>query len=196
MNKLEISGVRNEFVKYLSKHTSLSEQDIQVIAESNIIKFFKKGTFLLRAGDFSNECFLIFKGCVRSFLVKEGEEKTIEFYTEEQPVSPVNFGKKIPSEYYLECIEDTIACVSIPENEMFQEYPQLESACRIMAETMMTMYQTSFTDYRTSSAEERYLSLLKDRPGLIQRVPQYQLASYLGIKPESLSRIRRRLNKK
>jgi len=197
-DKLKISEVRNEFAKYLLKHTSLSENIIDVIVDSNIIHYFEKGTVLLREGDLSNECYLVFKGCIRSYLIKNGDERTIEFYTEEQPVLPICFGKKIPSEHYLECIEDTIACVSTPENEkeMFQKYPLLESACRIMAETMMTKYQVSLIDYLTTSAEDRYLKLLQDRPELIQRVPQYQLASYLGIKPESLSRIRRRLNKR
>ena len=190
--------MENELVKYLSKNTSLSDELINIIVESSIIKSYKKGTVLLSEGEPSNECFLVLKGCIRSYLIKAGEEKTIEFYTEEQPVSPINFGKKTPSEHYLECIEDTVACVSTPELEsgMFHNYPQIESACRIVTESIIGSYQASFADYRTTSAEERYLKLLKERPELIQRVPQYQLASYLGIKPESLSRIRKRLNKK
>jgi hypothetical protein len=130
--------------------------------------------------------------------VKDGEEKIIEFYTEEQPVSPINYGTKTPSEHYLECIEDTVACIGTPEleNDMFRNFPQVESACRIVTESIIGSYQSSFADYKTTSAEERYLKLLKERPELIRRVPQYQLASYLGVKPESLSRIRRRLIKK
>ena len=190
--------MENELIKYLSKNTSLSDELINVIVENSDIRSYKKGTILLREGELSNECYLILKGCIRSYLIKNGEEKIIEFYTEEQPVSPVNFGKKTPSEHYFECIEDTFACVSTPENEseMFSNFPQIESACRIVAESIIGSYQASLAEYRTTSAEERYLKLLKERPELIQRVPQYQLASYLGIKPESLSRIRRRLNKK
>ena len=187
----------NEFVKYLSKHTS-SDELINIIAENAVIQEFKKGTLLLREGDRVTACYLILKGCIRSYVMKDGEEKTIEFYTEEQSVSPPGFGKSIPSELYLECIEDTIAAIGTPEGEveMFGKYPELESSSRKMAEEVMENHQSSFADYKVSSAEERYLKLLKERPDLIQRVPQYQLASYLGVQPESLSRIRKRLVQK
>ncbi|MDR0368770.1 MAG: Crp/Fnr family transcriptional regulator [Bacteroidales bacterium] len=188
----------NEFVKFLSKKTSLPDELLNIIVENAVIQNFKKGTLLLKEGDRANECYLVLKGCIRSYMIKDGEEKTIEFYTEEQPVSPPNFGKTIPSELYLECIEDTVATISTSEYEaeMFGKYPELESVCRIMTEEMATGYQTAFVDYKLSSAEERYLKLQKERPELIQRVPQYQLASYLGIQPESLSRIRKRISKK
>jgi len=187
----------NEFVKYLSKHTS-SDELINNIVENIVIQEYRKGDLLLREGDKVTKCYLILKGCIRSFVMKDGEEKTIEFYTEEQSVSPPGFGKSIPSELFLECIEDTVVAIGTPEQEveMFGKYPELESSSRKMAEEMMENHQSSFADYKVSSAEERYLKLLKERPELIQRVPQYQLASYLGVQPESLSRIRKRLVKK
>ena len=76
---------------------------------------------------------------------------------------------------------------------MYEKYPQLESLSRVIAEVILTKQQESFTEFKTSSPEERYLNLLKTKPDLMQRVPQHQIASYLGIKPESLSRIRKRL---
>jgi hypothetical protein len=108
---------------------------------------------------------------------------------------PISYGKDIPSEQYLECIEDSFLTVnnSEYEKEMFLIYPQFESICRIMTAVMMTNFQESFMNYKITNPEERYLFLLKKRPDLFQRVPLYQLASYLGIKPESLSRLRKRL---
>ncbi|MDR1525995.1 MAG: hypothetical protein LBS79_12195, partial [Tannerella sp.] len=81
-------------------------------------------------------------------------------------VSPPNFGKPIPSELYLECIEDTVVATSTPEDEadMFGKFPELESACRIMTEEMMANYQSSFTDFKITSAKEQYLKLLKEIP--------------------------------
>ncbi|GHV48810.1 cyclic nucleotide-binding protein [Bacteroidia bacterium] len=185
--------MNNERVKFLSKNTPLSTEIIHPIVETAIIKNFEKGTILK-----NSECCLILKGCVRCYLVKDGEEKTIEFYTEGQPVSFSIGAGDGTSEYFWECTEDTMVCIgtSEKESEMFVGFPEFESACRIMAEKLMINYQTEFANYKLASAEERYLKLLKERPDLIQRVPQYQLASYLGVMPETLSRIRRRLSKK
>ena len=60
----------------------------------------------------------------------------------------------------------------------------------------MAKQQESFAEFKTSTPEERYLNVLKTRPDLIQRAPQHQIASYLGIKPESLSRIKKRITNK
>jgi CRP-like cAMP-binding protein len=168
----------------------------EVIIESGFIRSFKKGTFLLEEGKFSNECYFVIKGCIRSFHIKDGEEKTTEFYTEEQAVTPSSYGKRIPSGCFLECLEDTVSGVGTPEieTELYQKFPQLESLTRALVEAIMAKQQDTIDDLKMSSPEERYLALLKNRPDLIQRVPQHQIASYLGIKPESLSRIRKRIS--
>jgi len=190
--------METEIIKYLLKYTSLSDELIEIINKSIIIKNYKKGTVLLREGEISNEGYFVLKGCIRSYLITDGNERTLEFYTKDQPILPITYGKRIPSEQYLECIEDSVLTVNTPEHEaeMFLKYPQFESICRIMTEVMINNFQESFVNYKITNPEERYLFLLKMRPDLFQRVPQYQLASYLGIKPESLSRMRKRLTKK
>ncbi len=190
--------MENELIKYLLKYTTLSDELRNIINDCTIIKTYKKGTILLNEGELSNESYFVLKGCVRSYLIKDGDEKTIEFYTEEQPLLPISYDKEIPSEQYLECIEDSVLSVNTPkhENEMFLKYPQFESICRVMSDVMMTNFQESIMNYKITNPEERYLFLLNKKPDLIQRVPQYQLASYLGIKPESLSRLKKRLTKK
>lgn len=80
--------------------------------------------------------------------------------------------------------------------ELIKEFPKLEQITRAMMEQDFGETQDSFSKFITSTPEERYLNFLKERPGLIQRIPQHQLASYLGITPESLSRIRKRVLKK
>lgn len=189
--------MENEIIKYLSKYTSLSDELTKIIIESTVIRNFRKGTLLLREGEFSNESFFVLKGCVRSYLLSDGEDKTLEIYTEEQPILPLSYGKAIPSKHFLECIEDSTLTINTPEHEnaMFLKYPQFESICRIISEVMMLNIQESLVNFKTTNPEERYLFLLKKRPDLFQRVPQFQLASYLGLKPESLSRLRKRLIK-
>ncbi len=190
--------MENEIIKYLSKYIPITKEMEEVINESGFIKSFKKGTILLEEGKISNECFFIIKGCIRSFHIKDGEEKTTDFYTEEQAVTPSVYGKRIPSGSYLECLEETITGVGTPEleTELYQKFPQLESLTRALVEAIMAKQQDEMDDFKMSSPEERYLHLLKTRPDLMQRVPQHQIASYLGITPESLSRIRKRMLRK
>jgi len=193
-----MDGMNSDFERFLSKHSPFTKEQISEIAESLDIREYKKKTVILRAGDLVTECYLILKGCLRSYVIKDGLEKTIEFYMEEQSVALPGYGKQIPSELFLECVEDTVAVIGTPEIEakMSNEFPELISASLKMTEDVIDNYQSTIVDYKMDSAEERYIRLTKERPGLIQRVPQYQLASYLGVQPESLSRIRRRISKK
>ena len=82
------------------------------------------------------------------------------------------------------------------EADSFNKFPKFESLCRLLSEEHLAKQQINFDEFKTSSPEQRYLNLLQKRPDLIQRVPQHQLASYLGIKPQSLSRLRARIIEK
>ena len=112
-----------------------------------------------------------------------------------ESLSPLCSINKKPSEYYVSCVEDCILVVSNPgmEEVIFAKFPRFETLCRLLSEELLASRQATFDDFKTSSPEQRYLNLLQTRPDLLQRVPQHQLASYLGIKPQSLSRIRKRL---
>lgn len=185
----------SELIQSLSKYVDLSEDLIAAIEESTIIRRYQKGTILLKEGHYCNECYFILKGCIRAYCLKDGEEITTEFYTEDQVVLLSIYGKQIESSITLECSEDTIVSFGTPEFEkvMYQKYPILIAFNSAMAEILMAQYQDTHTEFKLTSPEERYLNLLKTRPDLIQRVPLHQIASYLGMKPETLSRIRRRI---
>jgi len=175
--------MESEIINYISRYIPVSKELEEAIVESKFIKFFKKGTLLIEEGKQSAECFFILKGCVRRYYIKDGEEKTTEFYTEEQAIPSNPSSGKNASNYFLECIEDIIAAVGNPalETEMYQKFPSLESLTRVMNETIMVKYIETFAEFKMASPEERYLNFLKTRPDLIQRVPQHQIASYLGI---------------
>ena len=100
-----------------------------------------------------------------------------------------------PSEYYVDCIEDCTLLISNSdmEEEVNRKFPKFEIMCRRLSEELLAKERLEFDEFRTSSPEQRYLSLLEKRQDLIQRVPQHQLASYLGITPQSLSRLRARI---
>jgi len=188
----------NELIHHLSKYVEVTSDLEEALSECAFIKQFSKNTLLLREGQMSNECFFIFKGCVRSYFFEDGEEITTGFYTESQSVTPPTYGKNLPSKLYYECIEDTIATVGTPnlELELYNKYPQLEAFSRKLYDIFISNYQEDLFDFKHSSPEKRYLRLIETRPDLFQRAHLHQIASYLGMKPESLSRIRKRIHTK
>lgn len=190
--------MQNILFDFLSKYVSLTEEEKNKIISLDIFRSVKKGTILLEAGQQSKNSYFILRGCIRKYYILDGEEKTTAFHTEMEAVTPHCVISKTPSEYYISCIEDTILTVSDSdmEAEVNKKFPKFEFLCRVLAENILAKQQIDFDRFKTSSPEQRYLDLLKTRPDLIQRVPQHQLASYLGIKPQSLSRIRTRILEK
>lgn len=158
----------------------------------------KKGTVLLKEGQNSNESYFVLKGCIRTYYIIDGEEKTTAFYTEMDVLTPHSVVNKTPSDCFVDCIEDSILLISNTDMEaaVNSKFPKFETMCRKLSEELLAKQQMSFDEFKISSPEQRYLNLLQCRPDLIQRVPQHQLASYLGIKPQSLSRLRARILKK
>ncbi len=180
---------------FLSKYISLTDEEKNAILSLDIFRSVNKGTILLKEGQKSNKGYFILKGCIRTYYVIDGEEKTTAFYTEMEALNPPCVISKTPSEYYISCLEDSILIVSNSDMvvETNSKFPKFETLCRILSEELLAKQQLDFDEYKTSSPEQRYLNLLHKRPDLLQRVPQHQLASYLGIKPQSLSRIRARI---
>jgi CRP-like cAMP-binding protein len=195
------SPSRHEMViiDYIRQFTPLSDLEVQGILDNIRIKVFKKGQMVLREGQIANLCYFILKGCVRQFYLIDGVEKTTHFYTEGQPVTPYQgTHKRNPSRYYLQAVEETITTIGTPEAEaqLFSLFPRFEQIARIATEEELGKSQENMAAFITSSPEDRYRHLLHTRPDLLERVPQYQLASYLGVTPESLSRIRKRIQAK
>lgn len=183
---------------FISKYITLTDDERNVILSADIFRSVKKGTILLREGQESKDSYFVLKGCIRSYYMVDGEEKTTAFYTEMEALTPPCVISKNPSDYYISCLEDTILTVSNSdmEAEINSKFPKFEIMCRIMSEQLLAKQRIDFDEFKTSSPEQRYLNLLQKRPDLIQRVPQHQLASFLGIKPQSLSRLRARILEK
>lgn len=189
--------MKENLLSFFKQHIDLSEQDIELITKLDLIRSYKKGTIFLKEGEYAKHCFFVIKGCIRSYYLLDGEEKTTEFFTEGQPITPVSYSLKQPSQYFLSCIEDCVISAGSDETTALikNQIPKMESLISKFNEQLFVDSQIKFENYFTLSPQERYLKLFKERPDLCQRVPQYLLASYLGIKPQSLSRIRKRLAK-
>jgi len=183
---------------FISKYISLTDEEKDAIVSLDIFHSVKKGTTLLKEGQKSQESYFVLKGCIRVYYIKAGEEKTTAFYTEMDAFTPHCVINKTPSDYFISCVEDSILLISNSDMEMEinRKFPKFEIMCRILSEELLAKQQIDFDEFKTSSPEQRYLNLLQNRPDLVQRVPQHQLASYLGIKPQSLSRLRARILEK
>ena len=183
---------------FISKYVSLTEDEKNAIIALDLFRSVKKGAILLKEGQKSQDSYFVLKGCIRIYYVIEGEEKTTAFYTEMDALTPHCVINKAPSDYFITCVEDSILLVANSEMglEMNSKFPKFETMCKILSEELLVKQQIDFDEFKISSPEQRYLNLLQSRPDLIQRVPQHQLASFLGIKPQSLSRMRARILEK
>jgi CRP-like cAMP-binding protein len=196
--KPKIENPESILFDFISKYMILSEEEKQAIIVLDIFSVVKKDTVLLKEGQMSKKSYSVLKGCLRIFYIIDGEEKTTAFYTEMEGITPNCVINNQPSEYYISSVENSIIMVSdtAMEANIFEKFPKFETLCRILSEQLLAKSQAILDEFKTSSPEQRYLNLLKTRPDLIQRVPQHQLASFLGITPQSLSRLRARIVKK
>jgi CRP-like cAMP-binding protein len=190
--------MENILFDFIAKYISLNDDEKNAILSLDIFHTEKKGTILLKEGQLSKVSYFVLKGCIRTYYVMEGEEKTTAFYTEMDALTPYCVVNKAPSDYFISCVEDSILLISDAEMsaEVNSKFPKFDIMCRMLSEELLAKQQIDFDEFKTSSPEQRYLNLLQKRPDLIQRVPQHQLASYLGIQPQSLSRLRARILEK
>src|SRR5258708_5222061 len=158
-------------------------------------------TILLREGEFSKKAYFIEKGCLRTWFNNKGKDVTFQFFFEQEGVSSIeSFRKNIPSMCSIETIEPCILhwmhkrdweVIVKDINKTPNTQTQLMD---IMLERQLN-YMRHFMSFIQDTPRERYLNLLREKPHIIRRVPQHYIASYLGITPVSLSRIRNAVKK-
>ncbi len=188
--------MKEKFSNHFAKYSPLNESEIKAIHDSMTIKYFSKDDFLVREGQLMKDTYFVLQGCVRQYKIVDGNEITTNFYTEEQwIISTGDLKDNEPSADYLVCCEDTVVSVGNEESALliFEKFPRFESIARAIVQDVLFDYQKMLSAFITQTPEQRYLNLQKTRPDLLQRVSQYHIASYIGVKPESLSRIRKRL---
>lgn len=192
------AAMQKKLLDFLAKYVTLTDDEKNVLISLDLFRSVKKGTVLLKEGQKTQDSYFVLKGCIRVYYIIDGEEKTTAFYTEMDALTPHCVISNTPSDYFISCVEDCIITVSntAMEAAVNSKFPKFELLCRKLSEELLAKQRIDFDEFKTSSPEQRYLNLLQNRPDLIQRVPQHQLASFLGIKPQSLSRLRARILEK
>ena len=152
-------------------------------------------TILLEEGKVADRLYLIRKGCLRLFFYNEGKDMTFQFFFEGDFVASFDsLYKRQPSLFFLESIEPTEVFV-IKRDDFYALIETVPSLKKYYEEKLIErfhVYQQLFLSRINNTPQQRYEELLKERPDIIRRVPQHYIASYLGITPVSLSRIRNR----
>ncbi|WP_228527723.1 Crp/Fnr family transcriptional regulator [Pararhodonellum marinum] len=185
------------FRKYLQNKAMVRQEHLEEIMDMVIHKSIDKGEFLLQKGQVCTHSFFVLEGLVRFFSIdQEGKEHIVQFAPENWFISDrgsIFFGK--PSEYFIDAIEPTH--VVMLDSGFFHKATAISSEFRTYNEYLLQNHirqlQNRINLLIGANAEIRYLDFLTLYPNITQRVPQWMVASYLGITPESLSRVRKGL---
>lgn len=186
--------------KNISRYVSFSEEEFALFNSLLEYKKVPKKTILLHEGEKCNFEAFVIKGCVRKYYIDaNGFEVILQFAIEDAWVSDISFSiyETKPSQLYIETLEDCEFLMFTPESkeELFAKAPRFERAFRILMQRNLAATQNRLFHTISQTATEKYLEFLELYPTIPQRVPQHYIASYLGISPEFLSKVRARIAK-
>ncbi len=188
--------MHEQIVNQLIKLIHLNSEEVRHFIDKIELKTFPKKHLLLREGEICKHAYFINQGCLRYFYNVNGQENTGQFFFENSWYADYeSFLLNTPSKQNIETLEKSeVVFLSKSElQKLFVEIPKFEKFGRLMAENAFLGLRNRNEMLTNQTAEERYLNLMRERPKVFERVPQHYIASYLGIKPPSLSRIRKRL---
>ncbi|HEV7781453.1 MAG TPA: cyclic nucleotide-binding domain-containing protein [Chitinophagaceae bacterium] len=180
---------------YISRFVTLSDAELEYVVDEFKTKTVKKNNYLLKPGSVCKDFVFVQKGCVRLYYLQDGIEVSVWFAF--QPSSAIEIYSFIsgnPSEYFIQAIEDSeVLCLPKAElNKLYKQYPQMQEMMRNFWEDVILNLIKRFTALQKDSAEKRYRDLL-NKPTYLEAIPQKYLASFIGVTPTSLSRIRKQI---
>jgi CRP-like cAMP-binding protein len=186
--------------EHVSRLVPLSDDEFPVCTSTMIPKRIRRGGFLVQEGEVCKYLAFVTKGCLRSFSIdRKGDEHVVQFALEGWWISDLySFLTGQPSELFIDALEESdVLLIDISSYEkLCSSVPKFERYFRILLQNNYIATHRRVLSSISKSAEERYLQLLTLYPMIIQRVAQRHIASYLGITPEALSRIRARIAKR
>lgn len=189
------------FTTFLTSNLDIGEEEINLLMKNCTQKTFSAGDFLLRKGGYCRHTFFVEKGLLRKYGVEDvkGKEAIIQFAPEKWFVTDrdSSFFQQ-PSQFFIQAMEDST--VLMLDDSIMEQLNQKVKGFVAFNERLLHNHIRQQTkriyELLSATAEERYLSFIATYPDLLWRVPQWMIASYLGITPESLSRIRKELARK
>ncbi len=187
----------DQVLNRLSTFISLNKSEQEQFIDKLQIKHFNKKELILQEGQVCKYAYFINYGCLRYYYNIEGQENTAEFFFENGWYTDyASFLTGKPTNQNIETLEKTevLLLSNTALEQLYTEIPKFERFGRLMAQNAVLGIRHRSEMLENLTAEERYIDLIKERPKVFQRIPQHYIASYLGIKPPSLSRIRKRIS--
>jgi len=189
----------NDFLQYLKRYIDLTNDDEAVLASKLKHRRYLKGQYIVQAGDICRYNTFVVAGKIRTFYLDDnGNEHVISFGIEGWWVGDLgSFITQTPADFNVQCLENTeVVQISYDDlQELYKTIPQLERFFRLIIQKAYVYSQRRIVRNYSLSARERYLLFCEEYPEIVQRVPQYMIASYLGITKEFLSTIRSQIAK-
>lgn len=183
----------------ITKHIPLSDEEKYMLLSVTVPKKLRKRQYLLQEGDVSKYSAFILKGCLRSYFVDtNGFEHILQFAIEDWWITDMmSYISGKPGRLNIDALEETELLLISREDQLalFEKCPVFEKYFRIITENGMVSNQQRLLDNLSLPAMERYKNFIKKYPVFMQRIPQSQIAAYLGITPEFLSKIRHQMAK-
>jgi CRP-like cAMP-binding protein len=186
-----------QLIRFFNRFFALDEKECEEVIRLFSQRNIRRKGYLLQEGDVCRHYYFIVSGCFKMFAVDpSGKEHNLQFSAENDWISDLHsFYAEEPSRLYIEALEPSTVLQIQHEDllYLFINYHKFDRNFRIITERKYINFQNRILQNISSTAEERYLSFVKQYPGLLNRVPNTQIASYLGITPEFLSKIRKKI---
>jgi len=188
-----------KLIAHFQAYLPLDQEEIQELSSRIKARKIKRRQFILSHGEKCKHYNFVASGCFKMYKVDPaGKEHNLLFASENQWITDIgSFHSEKPGELYIEAIEPSVI-IQIEKKDLlylYANYPKFDRNFRVIIEDEYIELQNRLLQTISSTAEERYLSFLDQYPHLINRLPNTQIASYIGITPEFLSRIRKKLSR-